>query len=275
MVAAVKAVAASGTSSGTILLSAVVGECDALGLGTAHALSKGLKADACINGEPTELKILTDHAGVTQLDITVQGRSVHVYERARGIDAIEKMCSLLRHLDESILTRQGGLDRLPTLNVGTIDGGSWPSLVAASCRVGIDVRSTGTMTPNTIKADVERFIARLAAADPDFVATVELRQPPRFVQQFPYHADPAERIVEIVARHHRETARRREEIGPSWPESFYGTDASHIARAGIPTVIYGPGSHHEIGQPDEYVRVDELVQASNVYARAAQEFVST
>src|SRR5262249_30305291 len=99
MVAALRALAAGGVGRGRVVLTAVIGECDALGLGTEAALDAGLKADACLNGEPTELRILTDHAGVTQLDVVVRGREVHVYERDRGINAIEQAVALVSRLN--------------------------------------------------------------------------------------------------------------------------------------------------------------------------------
>jgi acetylornithine deacetylase/succinyl-diaminopimelate desuccinylase-like protein len=269
MVGAMRTVAAQPRVPGRIVLTAVVGECDALGLGTSAAIERGLRADACINGEPTELRVLTDHAGVTQLDIVVRGREVHVYERERGVNAIEQAAALLARLHDDILTCEGGLDRLPILNVGTIEGGVWPSLTAAQCRIGVDVRSTGTMTPESIRADVLRLVEELAAADPQLEADVALRSPPRFVQQRPFHIDADAAPVAAVARAHALVTGSEPEVGPHWPESFYGTDASHLLHAGIPTVIYGPGSHTQISRPNERIAVAELVTAATVYATAA------
>src|SRR5262249_41840607 len=80
--------------AGKIVLSAVIGECDALGLGTTHMLHQGLKADMAINGEPTDLNVMTAHSGVSQLRLTVQGRSVHVCQRADGRNAIEDLVTI-------------------------------------------------------------------------------------------------------------------------------------------------------------------------------------
>jgi acetylornithine deacetylase len=257
---------------GRVVLSAVMGECDALGLGTVHALESGLTADACINAEPTELRVLTDHAGVTQLDVTVTGREAHVYEADRGADAIAAAGRVLAALDAAALHgAEGGLERLPALNVGTIAGGRQPSYVAATCRLGIDVRSTGAMTPASIRDDVERLAAE--AAGEGFAVEATLRGRPGFVQQSPFRADPSSRVVRAMADAVSAELGRPAEVGPHWPESFYGTDASHIARAGIPTVICGPGSHTQIGRPGERVAVAELQQAARAYVRASGELL--
>jgi acetylornithine deacetylase len=272
MVAAMSAIVRRGVV-GQIVLAAVIGECDALGLGTWAALKNGLSADACLNGEPTELRILTDNAGVSQLDITIHGREVHVYEREKGLNAIEQARRLLDKLDASIFQSDGGLDRLPIVNVGTVSGGSWPSLTAAQCTFGIDVRSTGSMTPESILTDVQTMLDEAATEDPAFTATASLRGAPMFIQQRPYHIDATAELVRHVADAHAALHGAPPEIGPHWPESYYGTDASHILHAGIPTVIYGPGSHAQISRPNERVALEELRQAAATYATAACRFL--
>jgi acetylornithine deacetylase len=273
MVAAAHAVGRAGRR-GRVVLSAVVGECDALGLGTVHALEQGLTADACINGEPTELRILTDHAGVTQLDIELTGREVHVYEIERGASAIVAMADVIRALETLRLDPgQGAVAGLPLLNAGVVHGGRWPSLTAARCTLGVDVRSTGEMTPDSIRDAFERVVAQTIAGRPGIAAAVALREPPGFVQQMPFRVATDEPIVRAVARAIERERGRRAEVGPHWPESLYGTDASHIAHAGIPTAICGPGSHRQISRPDEFVALEELLAAARIYAAAMLDFL--
>ncbi len=54
--------------------------------------------------------------------------------------------------------------------------------------------------------------------------------------------------------------------------SSYVTDSSDLVRAGIPTVIYGPGDWN--GEPDESISIADLRTATTVYAKAAFEFLS-
>jgi acetylornithine deacetylase len=42
----------------------------------------------------------------------------------------------------------------------------------------------------------------------------------------------------------------------------YGTDASKIAVAGIPAVVFGPGSIDQAHTADEWLSLDELTKAS-------------
>jgi acetylornithine deacetylase len=49
----------------------------------------------------------------------------------------------------------------------------------------------------------------------------------------------------------------------------YGTNASRISAAGIPSVVFGPGSIDQAHTADEWLSLDELEKASN----ALYEFV--
>jgi acetylornithine deacetylase len=256
---------------GEVVLSAVIGECEALGLGTSHALEHGLTADCCINGEPTDLAVMTAHSGVTQLTVTVTGRSAHVSQREAGVNAIEKLVALLPGFTEGCLTFTPHADfpGLPTLNVGVIRGGSLPSMLAAEAEAGIDVRTVPGMTPDSVLADLRRVVEAAAARDPSLKAELRLRQRPAFVQQYPFHVAREAPIVQAVAGAHRRLTGAAPRVGTLFPQVFYGTDASHLSHAGIPTAIYGPGKVTEINVPDESCAVADLLQAARVYALGA------
>ena len=52
----------------------------------------------------------------------------------------------------------------------------------------------------------------------------------------------------------------------------YGSDASKLARAGIPSIILGPGSIDRAHAADEYVELDQVALAAEINARAVLEF---
>jgi acetylornithine deacetylase len=45
------------------------------------------------------------------------------------------------------------------------------------------------------------------------------------------------------------------------------SDAGWLARAGIPTLIYGPGELEEAHMTNESIAIDDLVDAARIYAR--------
>ena len=50
---------------------------------------------------------------------------------------------------------------------------------------------------------------------------------------------------------------------------FAATDGRHFAARGIPTLILGPGDPSTAHTPDEWVGVDEVLEATRLYALAA------
>jgi acetylornithine deacetylase len=256
---------------GQIVLGAVIAECDALGLGTVCMLENGLTADYCINGEPTDLAIMTAHAGVTQLKLTVVGRSAHVSQRAQGTNAVEKLIALLPSFTEDALKFQSHPDfpGLPTLNIGVIGGGRLPSMLADTAYAGIDVRTVPGMTPESVLDDLQRIVANAQGKDPSIVAKVELAERPAFCQERPFQMDPSAPVIRTVAAAHKRVVGALPTVGVLTPQVFYGTDASHIAAAGIPTAIYGPGKVVDINTPDESIAVDEIAIAAEVYLTSA------
>ncbi|MBX6341570.1 MAG: M20/M25/M40 family metallo-hydrolase, partial [Thermomicrobiaceae bacterium] len=48
-----------------------------------------------------------------------------------------------------------------------------------------------------------------------------------------------------------------------------GTDGRHFSAQGYPTIIYGPGDPSLAHKPDEWVGIDELLEATRAYALAA------
>jgi acetylornithine deacetylase len=256
---------------GEIILSAVVGECDSLGLGTVTALERGLHADFCINGEPTDLAVMTSHSGVTQLKLIIKGRAAHVSQRAQGIDAIAKLVALLPLINEKILTfdQHPDFPGLPTIHVGLIRGGILPSTLAERAEVGIDVRTVPGMTAETVLADIQRFILKIRASDPQLDVEVTLSTRPDFMQPRPFHMEKTAPIVEAVAAAHRLVTGKKATVGTLIPQVFFGSDASHISAAGIPTAIYGPGKVTDISTPNESMAVDDMWTAANVYLASA------
>jgi acetylornithine deacetylase len=45
----------------------------------------------------------------------------------------------------------------------------------------------------------------------------------------------------------------------------FGSDASKLSRAGIPTILFGPGSIDQAHSVDEYVELDQVAQAAAFY----------
>ena len=51
----------------------------------------------------------------------------------------------------------------------------------------------------------------------------------------------------------------------------YATDAAFISAAGIPTVVFGPGSIEQAHTDDEWLPLDQLEQAAEILYRFCRQ----
>ena len=68
--------------------------------------------------------------------------------------------------------------------------------------------------------------------------------------------------------------RRRRRAAPRLGGVPGATDGTVItSRAGMPSVVYGPGGKWIAHQADEFVEIDDLVTHARVYVEAADRFL--
>jgi acetylornithine deacetylase len=268
---------------GDVVVATVCGELMG-GAGTRHALRSGLRADCFVVGEPSELELGLRHGAAFLYRIHVRGRMKH-YSTVetpgqRGVHAVEQMVKLLQALGPShrrlppradggwlTFDRHPGFEPLPQLNVGSIRGGisreynaSRPALFPDWCTIMLDVRAVPGMTVASVRDDLDRLLSRLAADDPDF--SYEIDVPAQgFTETFA--VDPRAAVVRAARDAHRLVTGRSASENRSLLTA--ASDASWLAHAGIPGVVYGPAGKY-LSRPDEHVQIHDVLTAAKVYA---------
>jgi acetylornithine deacetylase/succinyl-diaminopimelate desuccinylase-like protein len=250
---------------GDVVFAAVVGECDQLGLGTKACLAAGLRADAAICAEGTGMSIFLSHAGVYQFRVRVQGAAAHQKERHLGRDAIADaivIASLLR--DTQLFEDYDSPWGKPSLVIGEISGGVLPSVLAPSCDLVADIRTVPGMTEDQVSTEIGRVLANALSGRPGLQARVD-----RLAYSPAFTVARSESIVQTVASAianvtgEPATIRETLDLGV--------TDASHLAAAGIPTALCGPGDWSWATER-EGISLSQLSTAAAVYLRTAQQF---
>jgi len=235
--------------------------------GVLKALESGVKGDGAIVAEPTDLNTVVASKGVLRWRIRTRGKAAHSSKPHLGVNAITKMARLILAIEEKYLPalekQQHALVGRPTLNVGVIHGGGQVNQVPDSCAIELDRRMLPGETRQQVWREFEDLIDELRLRDPD--TGIEMESP--MLESFPLETSPTERIVQAV------TAASHEVRGPSQLIGVpYGSDASRFTIAGIPSVILGPGSIDQAHAAEEYVDLDQVVGAVEIYARAIMEF---
>jgi succinyl-diaminopimelate desuccinylase len=230
------------------------------GLGTQEEMAKGFTADAAIIGESTHLVPMLAHKGVLRLEIEVAGRAAHASDPDAGINAIVAMApivSALDHLAAAVRRRTDPFVGKASLVISTIAGGVALNVIPAQCVITIDRR----VLPHETEADVLGEI--VAVVNQALPATSGARAAVRTVRFVPPSStDPGAAIVRAA-----EKAAARILGCPAPAQGFTATcDMTYLVNQGkIPTVILGPGSIEVAHQANEYVPVDQLALAVEVY----------
>jgi succinyl-diaminopimelate desuccinylase len=235
--------------------------------GTKVLLNKGLLGqDACIVGEPSDLRLGLAERGGAWITATARGTAAHGSQPHLGVNAITSMARFLLRLPEALPDRTHPLVGGPTVNAALISGGSAPNVVPDRCRVDIDRRVIpGESDPDEVLAPFRRLIEDLRREYPEVDLDVEVREWCDAAE-----AEPDSSIAEAVRASVRAV---REE--PPIDVGFPGiTDARYYLNdAGIPAVILGPGSLTVAHTANEWIDVAEMVAAARIYARTFVGFL--
>lgn len=254
---------------GEVILGFVVDE-EHGGRGTRAMVEDDIDADAAIIGEPTELDVCITQKGVVRYRIEILGESVHSGTPDEGIDAIRaagRLLSTLDSLNEELRTeRQHPLLAPETLTVTEIDGGIAPNVVADRAELTIDWRfHPGRATdPEPFDDRIERQIASTVFdenVDVDYERTVFARG-----AEIPTDHELVRRVMDAAAAAGVD----------SEPRGFNAaTDARFLIHdAGIPTVLFGPGSIEEDAHTvDESITVDSLLACAKVYRNTLERLL--
>jgi acetylornithine deacetylase/succinyl-diaminopimelate desuccinylase-like protein len=219
---------------------------------------------AAIVGEPTRLEVVRAHKGVLRFRLETIGRAAHSARPGEGINAIDQMTVVLSALRTAFAAEPPIPHPLlgsATFTVTQIEGGIAPNVVPERCAVVVDRRLLPGESGASALAWVDGQLDLLRGADPQL--HVERHEP--FVVDDALETASEAPLVQAAL------AARSTLFGPSSAIGVpFGTDGSKLAaRAGIPTIVLGPGDIAQAHTADEWIEVEQLVQAVRVYVECA------
>jgi len=207
-------------------------------------------------GEPTDMVAVNGHKGITYHSVRVTGREAHSSQTQLGVSAVMEAVGLMASLTELAARLEREADpaspftpKGATLTIGVVHGGTAGNILARECEFLFDLRCPPTLDPQTILAP---FLAQAGALD----AALKARAPEagvsvRLLSDVPGFAPEPDGPAEAFAR------RLAGDNGPPRAVAF-ATEAGQFQRAGLSTVLCGPGSIEQAHQPDEYVEISQM-----------------
>jgi acetylornithine deacetylase len=252
-----------GWGSGRLIVAAVVDEeYESIG---AETLVKDWQADAAIVTEPTGLVVAIGHKGFSWLEVTTEGRAAHGSRPLEGRDAILNMGRVLQQLqdlNQALQNREPHpLLGHPSLHASLVEGGREMSTYPDKCVLKMERRNVSGERAGVALAEVEEILESLKREDSKFSGRAKL-----LFERPPYET-PAEnefpQLLEAAVRSIGHTTCRE--------GMTYWTDAAVLGKAGIPSVIFGPGGlgYHGL---EEYVNVDEVLACRDALVIFARDF---
>jgi acetylornithine deacetylase len=217
--------------------------------------------EAAVVGEPTSLEVVAAHNGSVRWQIETRGRAAHTSKPHLGINAITAMAKVVTAIDAmtaDLKARAHPLIGPPTLTISLISGGVHLCTVPDRCAISIDRRLVPGESPSHAIAEVEDVLEMLRRRHPD----LDVRSILPAVEDPPMETAPASPIAEVAAAACAEIAGTGTLRGVP-----YGTDASQLSPAGISCIVLGPGSVDQAHTVDEFVELDEVEKAVEIYRR--------
>ncbi len=227
---------------------------------------------AVIVGEPTMMEVADAHKSIATFRTIVTGHEAHSSKPALGANAVACACEIVAEIYRLARAYEAP-DRLnprfdppySTLHVGSIHGGTARNILARECMFHWEFRGlpgASSMEPLRL---IQSYIDEVAlprltrfVAGPKVETIVEVDVPGLDAEP----GSPAETLACKLARSNRTNA------------VSYATEAGQFQRAGLPTVVCGPGSIDQAHKPDEFLEISQIDACIGFMERLAAEMAT-
>jgi acetylornithine deacetylase len=217
------------------LLFVVGEERDSAGAKVANQSPKGSKF--LINGEPTDNRLALATKGALRVELRSSGRMAHSAYPELGESAIDKLLEALHDVQALSLPIEPEIGS-STLNIGLIEGGRAPNVIADKAEAHLLIRTVGPsqeVKDLILKAVGDRAKVTFSL-DLSYVRMRKMGNLPTMVAKF-------------------------------------ATDIPTLTNWGEPFLL-GPGSIHVAHTPDEKISKKELLECVDLYVELATSLVS-
>lgn len=215
--------------------------------------------DFAIVGEPTELDVVCRHKGCVWLRLTCEGRAVHGATPELGENAITAMLAVLEKVDTGFRSQLQAREfhnqwlGSPTVNIGTVRGGSKTNIVPDHCEATLDIRETPELAARGGAANLLRNYLNGQEGLPPVGIDI-------LTECSALDTEVGNPFVKQLCR-----------LGAKPVAAPWFCDAAWLAAGGIPAVALGPGSIAQAHTEDEWIEVKALEEGVAFYRRIMEE----
>lgn len=243
------------------------------GNGTLAMIRRGVKADAAIVLEPSELAVVPAVRGAVWFELQVFGRAGHSGSVAGRISALDKAIQameILRRYHDQVLAESRGIplfdvfpDPMP-LTFGQLSAGNWPASVPSKAVI----KGVLGFLPNRHRHEIQQGMREALKTQGD----EWLRE--HFELSFPMLNSDGNMIP---VDHPLVTSLLKAARQNGIPEKVTAMTASCDAwlynnQMNIPTVVFGPGSLTRAHSKEDQIALEDILTAASVLAHFVLDF---
>tara|TARA_R110002096_G_scaffold310126_10_gene504726 strand:- start:9847 stop:10983 length:1137 start_codon:yes stop_codon:yes gene_type:complete len=222
---------------------------------------RNIQLEGAVVAEPTEFRLVRANKGVLRWRIETKGVSAHSSKPHLGTNAITTMAEVIRRLDQfhqSLEKDEHPLLGPATGSIGLIEGGQQINFVPSSCIISLDRRLLPGQQSDAILEEYRVLLSDMG--DEVIVHPADLSDE---AMETPESAS----VVQVGRQVLHELDKNSEPCGVP-----FGCDVTKFSRAGIPGIIFGPGSIDQAHGAVEFVDVNEVELAFDFYRRFLVNF---
>lgn len=220
---------------------------------------RAVQPDTLIVAAPTRNRIVYEERGVMWVKATTRGKAAHAGAPHTGDSAVLKMVHIISRLQKELLPvidrRKSGTGQQATLSIGRIRGGENINVVPDLCTIELDRRLLPDEDFDGVFREIRQFLEGAGAAQVELLTgTPGFSAPEDGLGAKAFSAS----IIELTGQ----PPVRLNVVGAS--------DGRYFAADGIEILVTGPGDGADSHIPNEFVPLDEMVEAARIQ-RAALE----
>ena len=221
----------------------------------AEIADRAPKPSAVIVGEPTNMKVINGHKGISSFRVTVTGYTTHSSQTDRGVSAVEAAARLIAKISDMREARaKAATNDCPfdppysTMTVNVAHGGTQLNIMAAEAVFDWDLRTIpGDNRQDIVDefTDYARGIetAMRAKAPVCRIVIESMTNAPALA---PHGENAAAALAMAITGHN------------STDVVAYAAEAGQFQEAGFSTVVCGPGSIDQAHQANEFITLDQV-----------------
>jgi len=248
------------------------------GVGFGKVLDQ-IHPDVVVLGEPNNLEIAIGQKGRAEIVLETIGVNAHSAHPENGVNAIDHMVLLLNEV-KKLPVKESKILGNGILVVTDIISYPYPgtSIIPNRCRVTLDRRLIEDETRESVLAPIRAVIKSLGAEVPNFIAdasyaveelhtyTGKTLKSERFY--LGWTLEKESELVQLARKVYNNLL-----IEPVVRTYQFCTDGSECAgNRNIPTIGIGPGRADMAHVVDEYVEIDKIIAAAEIYTCLAREY---